>query len=142
MDSRLTLARVLLLAGLGVGLLSLRESIGHIGNPDFQVPGYAVAPTHSWYHVFREVCGDIAKMTVFLLLLFGRRSWRTPVTWWIGAILVIGYYAPFWIGEPFVRELAAPSRPAGIIHVMMATLSTIAFLVARPAFAEKREIAQ
>ena len=48
---RLTLARILLLAGLAVGLLSWRESARHIGSPDFLVPGYE-PPTPAWYHVF------------------------------------------------------------------------------------------
>jgi hypothetical protein len=116
----LIIARIFLIVGLGVGLLSWRESVGHIGNPDFRVDAYPLGATHSWYHVFREVCGDAAKMAVFLLLFFGSARWRTPVTWWIGLVLMLGYYAPFWIGEPFLSALSAPNTPAAIVHIVMA----------------------
>ena len=142
MMTRLIIARTLLLGGLGVGLLSWRESVGHIGNPDFRVPGYTLAPSHSWYHIFREVCGDVAKMTVFLLIFFGRSSWRTPIIWWIGLILMVGYYAPFWIGELILPALAAPSGPAGAIHIVMATLSILALLVARPLFQPSAKVSR
>jgi len=73
--------------GLSIGLVSWKESIGHIGNANFLVPAYPLGPTHAWYHVFREVCGDVAKMAVFLLLFFGPDWWRTPVAWSICLIL-------------------------------------------------------
>jgi hypothetical protein len=78
-SAQLTTARVLLLVGLGIGLLSWREAVDHVGNADFLVPAYPLGATHSsWYHVFREVCGDVVKMTVFLLLFFGSPRWQTP----------------------------------------------------------------
>jgi hypothetical protein len=83
-STHLTIARVLLLVGLSIGLLSWRESVDHIGNADFRVPAFPLGATHSWYHVFREVCGDVAKMVVFLLLFFGSPRWRTPTSWWMG----------------------------------------------------------
>lgn len=132
--SRLTIARVLLVVGLGVGLPSWRESVGHIGNADFLAPASPLGPTHSWYHVFREVCGDVAKMVVFLLLFFGPARWRTSATWWIGLALMLGYYAPFWIGEPFLPALSAPNMPAAIIHVVMALFAFAGLFLARPAF--------
>lgn len=132
--TRLTIVRVLLVLGLGIGLLSWRESVGHVGNADFLVPAYPLGATHSWYHVFREVCGDVAKMAVFLLVFFGGSRWRTPGTWWIAAILMLGYYAPFWIGEPFLPALAAPNAIAGVIHVLMALFTLAALGLAWPCF--------
>jgi hypothetical protein len=132
--AQLTIARVLLLVGLGIGLLSWREAVDHIGNADFLVPAYPLGATHSWYHVFREVCGDVAKMTVFLLLFFGSPRWRTPTSWWIGLVLMLGYYAPFWIGEPFLPELSAPNNAAAIVHIVMALFAFSALIVVRPAF--------
>ncbi|WP_333836046.1 hypothetical protein [Novosphingobium sp.] len=140
MMTRLHIARVLLVIGLGVGLLSWRESVGHIGNADFLTPAYPFGATHGWYHVFREVCGDVAKMVVFLLLFFGAARWRTPVTWWIGLVLMLGYYAPFWIGEPFLPALSAPNLPAQVIHVAMVALSLAALIVARPSFFTPTEL--
>lgn len=134
MISRLNIARALLATGLAVGLLSWKESVGHIGNDDFLVPAYPLGATHAWYHVFREAGGDVAKMTVFILLFFGPSPWRTPVTWWIGLILMLGYYAPFWIGEPFLPALSAPIPIAGWIHLAMAMLAFGGLGLARPAF--------
>jgi hypothetical protein len=136
----LIIARILLIVGLGVGLLSWRESVGHIGNPDFRVDAYPLGATHSWYHVFREVCGDAAKMAVFVLLFFGSARWRTPVTWWIGLVLMLGYYAPFWIGEPFLPALSAPNTPAAIVHIVMALFARAALFAARPVFRSTEDV--
>jgi hypothetical protein len=131
---RLTLARTFLVIGLLIGLMSWTESVGHIGNADFLVPAYPLGATHAWYHVFREVCGDVAKMAVFVLLFFGREGWRLPITWEICLILMLGYYAPFWIGEPFLTALSAPIPIAGWAHVAMATFAFLGLALARPAF--------
>jgi hypothetical protein len=132
--SNLNIARVSIVIGLGIGLLSWRESVGHIGNADFVVPAYAFGAGHSWYHVFREACGDVAKMAVFLLIFFGPPRWRTPVTWWIGFVLMVGYYAPFWLGEPFLAELSAPNAIAEAIHVAMAAFAALGLGLAWPCF--------
>lgn len=139
MTARLTFARVLLVAGLGIGLLSWRESVSHIGSPDFLLANHPSGATHGWYHVFREVCGDVAKMAVFLILFFGRAGWRTPVTWWIGLILMLGYYAPFWIGEPFLPALSAPNTAAGIVHILMALFAFSSLGLARPFFQSTKD---
>lgn len=136
----LIIARILLIVGLGVGLLRWRENVGHIGNPGFRVDAYPLGATHSWYHVFCEVCGDAAKMAVFVLLFFGSARWRTPVTWWIGLVLMLGYYAPFWIGEPFLSALSAPNTPAAIILIVMALFAGAALFAARPAFRSTEDV--
>jgi hypothetical protein len=132
---RLNIARTSLVIGLLIGLMSWTESVDHIGNADFLVPAYPLGPTHAWYHIFREVCGDVAMMLVFLLLFFGADQWRTPITWWIGLILMVGYYAPFWIGEPFLPALSAPTPIAGWAHLAMAGFAFFGLALARPAFA-------
>ncbi|MBC7800778.1 MAG: hypothetical protein H7Z10_09150 [Gemmatimonadaceae bacterium] len=134
MVSRLDLARASLVAGLAIGLLSWRESVGHIGDGDFLVPGYAPGATHAWYHVFREACGDVAKMAVLLLVFFGSERWRTPVTWWVSLILMLGYYAPFWIGAPALPALSAPNAIAEAIHIGMAFFALLGLALARPGF--------
>ncbi|USQ71715.1 hypothetical protein NF552_00140 [Roseomonas mucosa] len=131
---RLLTPRLLLVAGIGVGLLSWRETVGHVGDPDFLVDRYPLGASHAWYHAFREACGDVAKMAVFLLTFFGPSGWRTPITWWIVLILMLGYYAPFWIGEPFLPALSAQNLPAQIIHLVMAALAFAALILARPSF--------
>jgi uncharacterized membrane protein (DUF485 family) len=132
-------ARILPIVGLCVGLLNWRESVGHIGNPDFRVNAYPLGATHRWYHVFREVCGNAAKMAVFVLLFFGSARWRTPVTWWIGFVLMLGY-APFWIGEPFLSALSAPNTPAAIVHIVMALFTCAALFAARPVFRSTEDV--
>ena len=119
------------------GIAELAESVGHIGNPNFLTPAHPFDATHGWYHVFREVCGDVA---VFLLLFFGSAQWRTPLTWWIGLILMLGYYGPFRIGEPALPPLSAPNTPAAITQVVMALLSLAALFVARAAFSPTKDI--
>lgn len=137
--ARLTTAQALLLASLGVGLLSWRETVGHVGSPDFLLDRYPLGPTHAWYHAFREACGDVAKMAVLLLIFFGPHRWRTSFAWWTSLILMLGYYAPFWLGEPFLPALSAPNLPAQIIHLAMAVLSAAALIVARPSFVTPAE---
>ena len=62
---RLNIARMSLVIGLLIGMISWTESVGHIGNADFLVPAYPLGATHAWYHIFREVCGDVAMMPLY-----------------------------------------------------------------------------
>jgi hypothetical protein len=133
--ARLNWGRLLLTAGLSIGLVSWQESVNHIGDAAFVLPPDAPeGPTHVWYHVFREVCGDAAKMAAFLMVFFGPDRYRTPETWWIVFALMIGYYGPFWAGEPIVPELSAPNRAADAVHAAMAGFSLAALFVSRAAF--------
>ena len=138
MTARLNTARASLVIGLLIGLMSWKESVGHIGNADFLVPSFPLVATHAWYHVFREACGDIAKMGVLLLFFFGPQHWRTTIGWWVCLILMLGYYAPFWIGEPFLHELSAPIPFAGRVHVAMAFFAFLGLALAQPSFFRSR----
>jgi hypothetical protein len=40
-------------------------------------------------------------------------------------ILMIGFYAPFWVGVPFMPELGAPNMSAEINHLLMAIPSLL-----------------
>ncbi len=95
---------------------------------------FPLGPTHAWYHVFREVGKDVAEMAVFLAVFFGHPSLRTRGTWWLILVLMLGYYAPFWIGQPFVPALSAPNAIANVIHIVMAALAFAALFVGRSAF--------
>jgi hypothetical protein len=130
-------AQIALVAGVALGLRSWWESVGHIGDASFLTPASRSGATHAWYHVFREICGDVAKMTVFLGLFLGPRSWRTPLTWWIVLVLMLGYYAPFWIGEPFLDALKAPSARANMVHLRMAIPAFLGLALAWPEFHRK-----
>ena len=137
--TRLLMGRILLVAGITVGGLSWRETIDHVGSADFLVERSSLGSTHAWYHAFREACGDVAKIAVMLLIFFGSTRWRTPCTWWVGLILALGYYAPFWIGAPFLPALSAPNHVAEAIHVTMAALAFAALFLTRPAFSADEE---
>ena len=133
--SRLNIARALLIAGFAIGLESLFATFMHIGDPLYTVqPEFGGGTTHSWYHALREGMGDVATIVVMLLLFFGPKNFRTMPTWWIGLILLFGYYSPFWIGMPFNPELAAPNLEAELRHIVQAALPLAALFVAKREF--------
>lgn len=135
MITSLLLARLFLVAGLLIGLVSWRETAKHVGDPRYLLqPAFPGGTTHAWFHAFREVCGDVAKMAVFVAVFFGPPWFRTPATWWITLALMLGYYAPFWIGKPFLPALGAPNPIASLVHVGMAALAGMALMLARSSF--------
>ncbi|MDX1563670.1 MAG: hypothetical protein R3305_12135 [Gammaproteobacteria bacterium] len=132
-------ARVLVIAGFLAGWGSLGATVRHMGNDLFLL--VAESPngqTHSWHHFFRELGGDFGAMAAILVILFAAPKYRTPVTWWVMLILMIGFYAPFWVGVPFMAELAAPSRQAEINHLMMAVPALLGCFAAWPDFFKRR----
>lgn len=132
---RLTIGRVLLVAGLLIGLKSWWMTIQHVGDPSYLlISAFNKGETHAWYHAFRESLGDVASMVILLLTFFSNDRYRTPETWIICLIVMLGYYAPFWIGTPFNAELAAPHLKAELIHIGMAGFSLAGLIVARPKF--------
>lgn len=133
--NNLLISRVLLVLGLLIGMISFTATVGHIGNPDYLlIPGTDELQTHAWYHALREVVADVASMSILLLTFFGTAKWRTPTTWIICLIIMVGYYAPFWIGAPFSPALAAPHWMAEIVHIIMAALPFTALFIARKDF--------
>ena len=132
---KLQTGRILLIIGLAIGLIAWWTTFRHIGNPDYLLVETSRAePTHPWHHNFREVFGDLAAMIVFLLIFFGPARYRTSETWTITLILMLGYYAAFWIGTPFLPELASDTWRAEIIHISMAAFSVAALFIAKQAF--------
>lgn len=132
---KIKIARVLLLIGLAIGLKSWWMTISHVGSPSYiLVPEFSKGIYHAWYHAFREAIGDVASIVILVLVFFGNSSWRTPKTWWICLILMIGYYSPFWIGTPFLAELAAPHMTAELVHIGMAIFPAIGLFLAKDTF--------
>lgn len=128
-------ARVLVIIGFLAGWDSVGATIRHIGNDLFLLtPENPVTQTHSWHHFFREIFGDFGAMAAILLILFAAPRFRTPVTWWVMLVLMIGFYAPFWVGVPFMRELAAPDLDAEINHLSMAIPALLGCFLARRHF--------
>jgi len=133
--NKLTLGRVLLLIGLGIGLIAWWTTFIHIGDPDYVlVESSPAVSTHPWHHNFREVMGDLAAMAVFLLIFFGAERYRTKETWLITLILMIGYYAAFWVGTPFLPELASDRWTGEIVHIGMTVFSLAGLFIAKSEF--------
>ena len=133
--THLTIGRILLIIGIIIGLKSWSMTIQHVGDPTYMlISEFTKGDTHAWYHAFREAIGDLAAMATILVVFFGGVSHRTPITWYICLLLMVGYYAPFWIGTPFIPELAAPHIKAEMIHILMAFFPTVGLFVSRSEF--------
>ncbi len=130
--NQLNIARVLTIIGFVIGLKSMGLTWGHIGDAGMVLTSESrLAVEHSWHHFFREVLGDAAAMIVVLLLLYVPQQLRQPLVWWSMLILLLGFYAPFWVGTPFMIELAAPNLDAEITHLAMALPPMIGVLLCR-----------
>tara|TARA_Y100000590_G_scaffold445607_1_gene578005 strand:+ start:213 stop:641 length:429 start_codon:yes stop_codon:yes gene_type:complete len=133
--TRINIARFLVLFGFIVGLRSIYYTWAHIGNDLFLLTSDSpLALTHSWHHFFREIFGDFGAMIGVLILLWLPQNHRVPMTWWVMLVLLLGFYAPFWVGTPFMIELAAPTLGAEIQHLIMALPPIIALFVVRKDF--------
>lgn len=136
-------ARILVIIGFLAGWDSLSATFAHMGNDAFLLVDSApLAQTHSWHHFFRELGGDFGAMAAILVILFAAPRFRTPVSWWVMLILMIGFYAPFWVGVPFLAELGAPNMDAEINHLSMAVPSLIGCFLARRHFFESAAAAR
>lgn len=130
--NRMNIGRALVLFGFVVGLRSVYFTWSHIGSDLFLLtPEGPLAQTHSWHHFFREVFGDFGAMIGVCILLWAPAQLRAPVVWWTMLVLLLGFYAPFWIGVPFMPELAAPSLNSEIQHIVMAVPPLVGLFIVR-----------
>jgi len=128
-------ARGLVIIGFLAGYVPVGSTFRHIGNDRFLLtPEANLDVTHSWHHFFREGFGDLGAMVAILAILFVAPQYRNPAMWWVMLILMIGFYAPFWVGVPFMAELAAPSMNAEIAHLSMAVPSLLGCFLAKRHF--------
>jgi hypothetical protein len=133
--TRINIARILVVTGFAIGLTSLSATFSHIGDPNYLLPpDYENGQAHAWYHALREAVGDVAAMGVVLFVFFGRPQIRNPGTWWICLMLLVGYYAPYWVGMPFNSALAAPSLTVEVSHVLQALAAVSGVFVAQGEF--------
>jgi hypothetical protein len=133
--TRIKLARILVVLGFGIGLTSLWATFSHIGDPNYLVlPEFENGRAHARYHALREILANVSAMIVVLLVFFGRPQDRTGSTWWICFVLMVGYYASYWVGMPFNPELAAPRLRAEVSHVLQPTAALSGLFVARRDF--------
>ena len=131
-------ARVLVIAGFLLGWGSIGATIGHVGNDLFLlVASSPVGQTHSWHHYFRELGGDFGAMLAILIILFAQPRQRSSMAWWVMLVLMVGFYAPFWVGIPFNPELGAPNTAADINHLMMAIPTLLGCFLAKKHFGDR-----
>jgi hypothetical protein len=127
--------RALIVIGFALGWNSLSATVGHLGNDLFLLtPNAPLTPTHSWHHFLRELGGDFGAMAAILLMVFAAPRFRTSLAWWVMLILMLGFYAPFWVGTPFDAAYGAPNMSAEINHLMMAIPALLGCLLAKPHF--------
>ena len=129
------IGRGLVIAGFLGGYNSIGATVRHLGNDAFLlVANSPNGPTHSWHHFLRELGGDFGAMAAILLIVFAAPSFQTRVMWWVMLILMVGFYAPFWVGAPFDSAYGAPNMSAEVNHLMMAIPALIGCFMLRPHF--------
>ena len=124
-------ARGLVIVGFLAAYTPVVQTFSHIGNERMRLIS---SSTHSWHHFFREGFGDLGAMAAILVILFAAPRFRSPTMWWVMLILMFGFYAPFWIGVPFMAELAAPNMAAEIAHLLTAVPAVAGCILARRHF--------
>jgi len=128
-------ARVLVVIGLLAGFGPVGSTFRHIGNDRFLLTSDATLDvTHSWHHFLREGFGDLGATAAILAIMFVAPQYRNPAMWWVMLIVMIGFYAPFWVGVPFMAELAAPGMSAEIAHLSMAVPALLGCFLAKRHF--------
>lgn len=133
--NRLQVGRGLIILGFLAGYNSIGATVGHLGSDVFLlVADSPNGPTHSWHHFLRELGGDFGAMVAILVIIFASARDRTMNAWWVMLILMIGFYAPFWVGTPFDPAYGAPSLAAEINHLIMAVPPVIGCFVLRREF--------
>lgn len=127
----MTTVRVLAILGFLYGIQSsLLATFNHIGSE-------AMGSGHTWYHFLREVGLDIGVLSGMMIILFAAPRYRSPVTWWIALVLMLGYYLPYWIGIPFMAELSPPGglgSQADWNHIIQAFLPISGLFLGRRHF--------
>lgn len=127
--------RILIIIGFLSGYNSIGATVRHLGSDAFLLVSESpVGQTHSWHHFLRELGGDFGAMAAILLIIFAAPKLRSRLTWWVMLILMIGFYAPFWIGTPFDPAYGAPNMSAEINHLIMAVPSLIGCFALLPHF--------
>ena len=138
MLTNIWVGRVLIIAGFLAGYNSIGATVRHLGNEAYLLVAESpTGQTHSWHHFLRELGGDFGAMIAILVIVFAAPKYRTPVAWWVMLILMVGFYAPFWIGTPFDPAYGAPNMSAEINHLIMAIPPLIGCFAIRSHFHDR-----
>lgn len=131
--TRLRLAQVVTAAGLIAGALSLVQTVGHIPDAGFLIPGLEDGSEHVHYHLARETMVTLGGFAVILMGLFAQQASRIPLVWWAMLISGAAYVAAMWSGVVVAGE-AAPSTAALVVHTIASLGLMAGILLARPAY--------
>lgn len=132
-DARMRLARRLGLLGLTAGAISLFQTVGHIADPAYLIPGLDDGSRHVHYHLARESLVSVAAFAVIVLGLFAGPAARTAQLWRTMLAAVLGYVAAMWSGIAAAGS-AAPNTMALTVHTVSSAGLLCAAFVARPGF--------
>ncbi|MEW9519688.1 hypothetical protein [Streptomyces tubercidicus] len=132
-DARMRLARRLGLLGLTAGAISLLQTVGHIADPAYLIPGLDDGSQHVHYHLARESLVSVAAFVVIVLGLFAGPAARTAQLWRTMLAAVLGYVAAMWSGIAAAGS-AAPNTMALTVHMVSSAGLLCAAFVARPGF--------
>ena len=136
-------ARLLVIIGFLAGWNSLGATFAHIGNDAFLLTADApIAQTHSWHHFLRELGAQFGTMAAILVILFAAPRHRTPAAWCVMLILMLGFYAPFWIGVPFDSAYGAPNMSAEINHLSMAIPALLGAFLAKRHYSDAETVVE
>lgn len=86
--------------GLVAGALSLVQTIGHISDAAYLIPGLADGSGHVHYHLARETMVTLGSFGVILLGLFAPRRSRTSLLWWLMWISSLGLIVGILLARP------------------------------------------
>lgn len=119
------LCRLLLVAGLVIGLPSLWETLSFSWDPTFEAPALRYGPTHTNYHAFRELTLTLGALAIMLWGMFRPARDRTPALWATMALAAGFYYGGWWLPWPLLG-LHTPTLPAELVHEAAALTTAIA----------------
>ena len=128
------ISRILLCIGLAAGALSTYDTLSHSWDPTYEALRFALGPTHTNYHAFREFTLEVGAAVTMLYVIFKPPSRRYRSLWIVMAITAVSYYGGWWLPETLLG-LHAPNRLAAIDHVIASFFSLAGIAMAYPHFA-------
>jgi len=137
-QNKLLIARGLIIGGIGISLNYWLSTIPFSEIIDFSInTQFAFSKQKIWFHLFRELSGDLASFFVFGIVFFGKASWRTIQTWRICFAIMFGVYAPFWLSAPFLTKFSVPESFSELAYLGIALPFSIGLLISKKEFQSK-----
>jgi len=138
-QNKFLIARGLILVGIGIILNYWLYTIPFSKIKEFSFNSeYSLLKQKIWFHLFRELSGDLASFFVFGIVFFGKASWRTIQTWRICFVIMFGVYAPFWLSAPFLTKFSVPESFSELAYLGIALPFSIGLLISKKEFYDKK----